>query len=102
MTDRHRRGAAWSRFRLAAVVVAAAGIPSPAEAYPIPPVTLWELVEKADTVVLAVVEAEKKHEPRDAHDWSDTVASLSVVERWKGTPGARIDVPYPAGMLCPA
>jgi hypothetical protein len=77
--------------------------PRRAEAYPIPPVTLWELVEKADTIVVATVEAERARErnsPRE--DWNDTVAVLSVSERWKGNPADRIEVPYPAGLVCPA
>jgi hypothetical protein len=75
-----------------------------AQAYPIPPVTLWDLVKQADTIVLATVENERSIERgRGAsHNWSDTVALLSVQEAWKGSAAGQIQVPYPRGMICPA
>jgi hypothetical protein len=99
-----RRGTAAALVGAAVVVAAATGIARRAEAYPIPPVTLWELTEKADTIVLATVEAERRRDggADDDDDWNTTTAVLSVIEAWKGKPGARIDVPYPAGLLCPA
>jgi hypothetical protein len=85
------------------LVVAFVGQTGRAEAYPIPPVTLWDLVEKADTIVLATVESEHPIDKgADDRSWTDTIAELSVAESWKGKPDKRIEVPYPAHLICPA
>ena len=93
--------------RLVAALVAfgilAGGAAGRALAYPIPPVTLWDLVSQADTIVLATVENERSVDRgRDDTDWNDTVAVLSVQEAWKGKAAGRLQVPYPRGMICPA
>lgn len=86
-----------------ALLVALLGQAGRAEAYPIPPVTLWDLVEKADTIVLATVESEHRVDAGAGdRDWNDSVAQLSVAEAWKGKPDKRIGVSYPKGLLCPA
>jgi hypothetical protein len=93
--------------RLVAALVAfgiLAGVaPGRAQAYHIPPVTLWDLVKQANTIVLATVENEGSID-RGLGDtnWNDTVALLSVQEIWQGKAAGRIQVPYPRGMICPA
>ena len=80
-----------------------------AAAYPIPPVTLWQLVSQADLIVVGRV-AEIEH-PRQADvegtisrgDYLDPdVAVLEVVETWKGTPIRQVRVNFSSGLLCPA
>lgn len=90
------------------VAVAVFGIlagvaPGRARGYPIPPVTLWDLVKEADTIVLATVEDVKPIDPGPGNGRIDrTVALLSVQETWKGTLAEAIQVPYPRGLICPA
>jgi hypothetical protein len=76
----------------------------PCVAYPIPPVPLWELLQKSDLVLLAkVVEVDPIAEQEDGtRRWDSAIARLQVVEVWKGEPTDRVEVPYPANLLCPA
>jgi hypothetical protein len=77
-------------------------VSSGAHAYPIPPVPLWSLVEQSETIVLAkVVEV---REPR----WGAKndrpalfVATLRILETWKGPAVGEIEVKYPS-LICPA
>jgi hypothetical protein len=105
MQRKERGFEACGRLALPALVSLVSICASPrAFAYPIAPVTLWELVEKADTIVLAVTERQDTRTSNKLDDdgWNNSVAKLSVTEAWKGHPGARIEVPYPGGMICPA
>jgi hypothetical protein len=97
--------------RIAAALVAgilATAFPSDAGAYPIPPVTLWSLVEQADVVVLARVERVEPGEPRTEEDMMNgdffdrDIAVLRVLETWKGEEMAEIRVTFGAGVICPA
>lgn len=72
-----------------------------AVAYPIPPVPLWELLEKAELVVLARVDAVEDLPERD-EEWNTQLARLSVVETFKGSPAKQLEVPFPGNMICPA
>jgi hypothetical protein len=82
---------------LAAAVLA----PRSTDAYPIPPVALWELVERSQLIVLAEVEKVSPME-RAGDDWNSAVARLRVIETWKGQRLETVEVPYPANMICPA
>jgi len=99
------------RRRIAAALVAgilATAFPPDAGAYPIPPVTLWSLVEQADVVVLARVERVEPGEPRTEEDMMNgdffdrDIAVLRVLETWKGEEMAEIRVTFGAGVICPA
>ncbi|HZJ53654.1 MAG TPA: hypothetical protein VFD38_05900 [Myxococcaceae bacterium] len=83
------------------LVSAAALAPQNVHAYPIAPVTLWELIERSPLIVLAEVERVSQHEPTE-DDWNSSVAHLRVLETWKGRVLERVEVPYPANMICPA
>lgn len=74
-----------------------------AQAYPIPPVTLWELAERADLIVVARVAAVEAvgHEGDDGHLDRDT-ARLQVLELWKGSVGGEVAVSFTQGLICPA
>lgn len=76
-------------------------LPSAALAYPIPPQTLWSLVEGADLIVLAETRSIEAL-PRTGKPRSPTVAVLEVLETWRGPSLEVVRVPYPAGLLCPA
>jgi hypothetical protein len=85
-------------------------VPLSASAYPISPVPLWDLVAKADQIVLATVdgvtpppstEGEGDEELPTRERW-ESVAHLSVLETWHGNEMDWIDVRFPAGMICPA
>jgi hypothetical protein len=58
------------------------------QAYPIPPVPLWELVEDSKLVVVAEVAGLSKPKacpPASTECFAEsTVASLRVLETWKG------------------
>jgi hypothetical protein len=86
-----------------------AGLPGNAAAYPIPPVTLWQLIEQSDAVVLARVERIEKAEPipiekqiQDGDFFDRDSVVLRVLETWKGEEMAEIRVTYGAGWICPA
>ncbi|MCP3103591.1 hypothetical protein LZ198_32380 [Myxococcus sp. K15C18031901] len=81
-----------------------------AEAYPISPVPLWELTERAGLVVWADVEGVEEV-PRSAEDkdnkfafLDESVATLRIREVWKGTAqvGERIGVSFSPTVICPA
>lgn len=79
-----------------------------AGAYPISPLTLWELTAKADLVVLARV-GELTEVKGEDDDWASDVALLDVREVYKGKlpaghadAGDRVPVRYSRGMMCPA
>ena len=81
-----------------------------AEAYPIPPQTLWELTQKAERVVWADIGEVAQLPPRSPGDkkerhWDEgEVARLRVRESWKGTarPGELLEVHFNSGFICPA
>lgn len=90
---------------LVVALLAAAG----AQAYPISPVTLWDLTREADLVVWAEVEevAIRAVEEDDAgydddEDWLTGTAQLRALETWKGPQRVRLTVRYEADLLCPA
>jgi len=77
-----------------------------AEAYPISPVSLWSLTERAELVVWADVEA---IEPAPASGDDDplggaSVARLRIREAWKGQApkGERLGVTFHPSVICPA
>ena len=89
------------------LVLVLALMPARAAAYPIPPQTIWDLVHKADLIVLARVvdvgSAEAEAGKEDLEPWFDSdVAVLEVIETWKGTPEKQVSVAFTAGMICPA
>jgi hypothetical protein len=73
-----------------------------AHAYPIPPVTLWELTEEADVVILARVIAVESLPRRDLREWENDIARLQVLEVWKGSIGDDVAVMFPGDLMCPA
>ncbi|HEX6901319.1 MAG TPA: hypothetical protein VF789_16460 [Thermoanaerobaculia bacterium] len=74
-----------------------------AHAYPIPPVPLWSLVEQAETIVVArVVKVEEPRGRGEDDDMPLAVATLRVLETWKGAEQGEIEVRFPAGLICPA
>lgn len=87
------------------VVSLAIAVSLGAYAYPIPPVPLWSLVEQAETIVVAKVV--KVEEPRGRGEEDEpgpglSVATLRVLETWKGPAVGEIEVKFPAGLICPA
>ena len=82
--------------------------PRPAGAYPIPPVTLWHLIEQADIVVLARVvridepEEQPTENEREQAVGDGDVAVLRVLETWKGEEPGEIRVNFSRGVICPA
>jgi hypothetical protein len=78
-------------------------VPAGAHAYPIPPVPLWGLVEQSETIVVAkVVKVEEPRGKGKDDDMSLAVATLRVLETWKGPAQGEIEVKFPAGLICPA
>ncbi len=75
-----------------------------ADSYPISPVPLWELVERAELIVLAEVGPTNSEPENDEHHWNRDVASLEVIEVWKGQARARsqLRVNYSKDLVCPA
>src|SRR5262245_38473549 len=72
-------------------------------AYPISPVTLWELVEQADLIVVArVVSVWELEVDEEKPSWYSSMAHLAVVETWKGERVTDLAVHYPGNLLCPA
>lgn len=89
------------------LVIAASG----AGAYPISPVPLWSLTEGSETIVFAEVVRvvhEKWPEPEEegvydeTFDWNRSVASLRILETWKGSADGEIEVRFPGDLTCPA
>ncbi len=70
-------------------------------AYPIPAQPLWPLTAKAELIVVATV-VEVEHLTGEDDDWNSAVARLRVLRTLKGVEKASLEVPYPAGLLCPA
>lgn len=87
--------------RLIVPIALAALIPAAATAYPIPPKPLWPLAEEADLIVVAEVTAVDPL-PRDEDGPVSAVAELKVAETLKGPRLKSVEVPYAAGLLCPA
>ncbi len=80
-----------------------------AEAYPIAPMTLWELTLEAELIVWAEVEAVTTRAFKDYDEYKlsgfeEGVARLRVREVWKGTahPDERVEVAYLPFTSCPA
>lgn len=81
-------------------------------AYPIRPVPLWELVERAERIVLAEVidEVEARRPPIDLEGAPSvtmvrgpgSLVLLSVHETWKGATEEELQVTYSPGLICPA
>jgi hypothetical protein len=87
------------------LTVALAGLllaPAIALAYPIPPVTLWELAEQADLIVVARVATVEEAHQEEAEPFDRDVARLQVLEVWKGSAGADVSVTFTRGLICPA
>jgi hypothetical protein len=61
-----------------------------------------ELVSGSDLVVVAWVEGISTVATDDERVWDRDVAHLVVLDTLKGPFFARVDVPYPAGLICPA
>lgn len=81
----------------------AAVVSSGAHGYPIPPVPLWSLVEQSETIVLAkVVEVREPRRGEKDDGLGLSVATLRVLETWKGPVVGEIEVRFPAGLMCPA
>lgn len=98
--------------RWMAVVLVVLFVPGPrAEAYPIPPETLWALTQEAEWVVwadvekvLALPEEERERARVEDEDWeSGAVARLRVREAWKGNArqGEQLEVHW-METACPA
>ena len=74
-------------------------------AYPISPVTLWELVSQSDQIIVARVTALcdlKVTIDGDTIRLKNEIAILEVLETWKGKPLKRIEVVIGSDEICPA
>jgi len=88
------------RLALLAVLVGFVPVARPS---PLQPLTLWELVERSDLIVLADVEGvDRLALGAGAGDWNSAQARLRVAERWKGDGPAELTVPFPGNLACPA
>jgi hypothetical protein len=77
-------------------------VPTGAHAFPISPVPLWSLVEQSETIVLAkVVEVKAPRWGAKNDRPAPFVATLRVLETWKGPAAVEIEVKYPS-LICPA
>ncbi len=87
-------------LRFAFVAGVALSWVSRAVAYPIPPATLWDQAGKAELIVVAdVLSIEAQTcEPKER---CGDVATLAVVEAWKGKSPPRLRVPF-VNFICPA
>ena len=85
---------------LAFAALLLSGAPA-AHAYPIAPQPLWQQVEEAELIVLAEVAAVGTRVTSD-DDWNTHVATLEVLEAWKGEAASRLLVTFPGGLTCPA
>ena len=84
---------------LPALVLAAAD----AGAYPIPPVTLWQLTQDANLVVLARVTRVESRAGRASDDaFERDTARLDVLEVWKGEKTGEVAVTFGKDFICPA
>lgn len=72
-----------------------------AQAYPIPPKPLWPLTADANLVVVAKVMGVQDYEG-DEDSWYSAIATLNVLETWKGESQGFVDVVYEANLTCPA
>jgi len=96
-----------SKVLLLAVSLAV-GVSPGAHAYPIAPVPLWSLVQESETIVLAkVVKVEETTSDPGIKDdgtfeWPLSVATLHILETWKGPAVGEIEVKFVAGLICPA
>ena len=80
---------------------------APVLAYPISPQPLWKLTGESELVVVAEVQEIRRipfKEKMNGEEWEGerTVAVLRILESWKGNENGTIEVPYPAGLSCPA
>lgn len=73
----------------------------PAQAYPIPPKPIWPLTADAGLIVVAKVMDVADLETDD-DSWYSAVATLKVLETWKGKSHDTVEVPYASDLLCPA
>ena len=83
-------------------LLAATLVASPAHAYPISPVPLWELVVDSDLVVVAQVDGVREKEKQEDDIFPFSIARLVVHETWKGESLQTVEVVFPAGLICPA
>lgn len=89
-------------FSLAAVMA------SSVQGYPISPVPLWSLVERSQMIVFAEVadvsewRLSQLLKLKDDSEMPMAVATLRVLETWKGRPAGKIVVDFPKSLLCPA
>jgi hypothetical protein len=75
---------------------------SGAHGFPIDPVPLWSLVEQSETIVLAkVVEVREPRWGAKNDRPAQFVATLRVLETWKGSAVGEIEVKVPS-LICPA
>lgn len=88
--------------RIAALALPALLAAGSAGAYPIPPVTLWQLAKDADVVVLAQVIRVDSPERGDGDHFARDTAHLKVHELWKGDAYGSIEVAFGRGVICPA
>lgn len=78
------------------------------QGYPISPVPLWELVEGSETIVYAEIlkitekPACKSDPEAEECFFESAVATLRILETWKGPAAGEIQVPFPANLMCPA
>jgi hypothetical protein len=63
---------------------------------------LVEQVPEADVVAVARVLSVSERHPDGKRDWNNAAAHLEIVETSKGTAPERLEVPFPAELLCPA
>lgn len=87
--------------RLVFPVVLALVLPATAVAYPIPPKPLWPLTAEAELIVVAEVSA-VENLPREEHSLVSALARLRVSKTLKGPRMSLVEVPYAAGLICPA
>lgn len=79
-----------------------------AGAFPISPLTLWELIQRSELIVLARTDEVTRPEVEAPADGEEVpglrahVARLGVVEVWKGAAPAEIHVEFYGDFICPA
>lgn len=113
--------ASWRQLLGVAVAVLTLLLPAQGRASPIEPMTLWDVTEKAQLIILARVVRHYEVEPiqlpplpgetaeahllrrKRASRFPPHRAELEVLETWKGSPGGeRLAVLYYEGLFCPA
>ncbi len=73
------------------------------QAYPISPRPLRMLIEESELIVWAHVRDIRARTEKGKNGFENTVAALTIYEVLQGTVKAsEIEVPYPAGLICPA